>query len=446
MTQSKYQLWVLSTMTLGENADMQETSTSTPNTPKTTHYLTKRILWAMLFGTICGLGIKVAPDSWQLNKFLTDGILNIGGALFVNLMKMLVVPLVFVSLLCGICNIDDIKSLGKIGVKAVYLFIITTALATLLAVTIASAFHIGSAINLPVLDSIKETHLPSLQQFIIDIVPSNPFQALTNANILQIIIFAIIFGLAINFAGEAGKRITAIFNDLNIIIMKTVGLVLRVTPYGVFCLIAILFAKLGLEIITQLLNYFLTVIAVLVIYTLVVYSFILKFVADLNPIKFFGKMYSVLLFAFSVSSSNATLPLALDRLERKLGVDRTISSLVLSLGINMNKNGTAIMQGVAAIFIANAYHVDIGFLGSIMVVVTTVLAAISTAGVPSVGVLALVIVLKQVGLPVEGIAIILAVDRFLDMVRTSVNVAGNAVVACVIGRQEHKLDMKTYYS
>jgi len=422
---------------------MTKTASMSTATPKS---LTTKIVIAMALGTICGLIIKILPTTWQLNQWLIDGLFNVGGTVFINLLKMIIVPLVTVSLLCGICSLDDIKKLGSIGIKSIGFFILTTVIAIILAITTANILHIGSGINFPLLHSMQNTISPSLQQVFIDIFPTNFFQALVNANILQIIVFTIIFGIAINLAGEPGKRIAVLLNDLNIAIMKVVELIMHVTPYGVFCLIAILFAKLGLEVILPLLNYFITVILVLALHTLIVYSSILKFVAKLSPIKFFKKMYGVMLFAFSISSSNASLPLTMDTVERKLGVDNAVASFVLSLGINMNKNGSAIMQGVAAIFIANSYNINIGFAGNALIVITATLASIGTAGVPSVGVLALAMVLKQVGLPLEGIALILAIDRLIDMLRTAVNVTGNAVIACVVGKNAKKIDLAIYNS
>jgi Na+/H+-dicarboxylate symporter len=411
-----------------------------------TSKLTTQILIAMGLGTVCGLTIKMLPSDFFLSSFLVDNILNSGGIIFTNLIKMLVVPLVLVSLICGICNLEDIKKIGDIGFKTIILFIFSTIVAITLAIIITSVLNIGHGMQFPTLMPIKTQDMPSLQQFVLDIFPSNPFQALTSGNILQIIVFALLLGFAINLSGEAGKRITSLMNDFNTIVMKAIMLIMLVMPYGVFCLMAFLFAKLGFGLILQLLNYFLTVILVLVIHTIVVYSTMLKVFAKLSPLQFFKKFYNVMLFAFSVSSSNATLPLALETTEHKLGVDNTITSFVLSLGINMNKNGTAIMQGVATIFIAHAYNIDLGLVGKLMVILTATLASISTAGAPSVGILALAMVLKQVGLPVEGIAVILSIDRFLDMLRTAVNVAGNAVIACVISKQEHKLNLLTYNS
>lgn len=425
-------------MASGEKLNM--TTTDIISTQK----LTKQILIAMGLGSLVGLLIKMLPSDLAISSFLVDNILNSGGIIFTNLIKMLVVPVILVSLICGVCSIDDVKKISDISLRTITLFIVTTIIAIVLAITVSSLLHIGHGMQFPTLAPIKTQEIPSIQQFIIDIFPSNPFQALTNANVLQIIVFALIFGVAINFAGEHGRRVSSLMRDFNIVIMKAVMLVMRLMPYGVFCLLAFMFAKLGFGLILQLLSYFLTVILVLILHTLLVYPVLLNFLAKISPIQFFKKFYGVILFAFSVSSSNATLPIALEATEKKLGIDNSIASFILSLGINMNKNGTAIMQGVATIFIANAYNIDLGIIGKIMVVLTATLASISTAGVPSVGILALVIVLKQVGLPIEGIAVILSVDRVLDMVRTAVNVTGNAVVACIIGRQENKINLLTY--
>jgi Na+/H+-dicarboxylate symporter len=410
-------------------------------------HLTKKIFIAMVLGAITGLIIKILPANWHLQKIFTDSIFEFGGNIFINLIKMLVVPLVFFSLLSGICNLGNITKIGKISLKTIGLFVLTTASAIILAILVASVLQIGVGMRFPMLHSaLQVTTIPSLEQFVTNIFPSNFFQALVDTNILQIIVFAIVIAIAINAAGERGKRIAILVTDINAVVIKAVMLVMLIAPYGVFALIAILFAKLGLAVIVQLLNYFLTVILVLVLHTALIYSALLKFGAHLGVRSFFRKITSVMLFAFSVSSSNASLPITLETVERKLGVDNSVASFVLSLGINMNKNGTAIMQAVAAIFIAHAYGVTLGAVGSLMLFVTTLLMSIGTAGAPSVGIFGLAIILKQLGLPIEGVAWILAVDRLLDMLRTAVNVVGNAVIACVVGRSEGRIDLETYYA
>lgn len=408
--------------------------------------LTLSILIALVLGAIFGTLIRFLPESWQISKYLVDGLLNVGGEIFLNLIKMIVVPVVFISLICGICSLDDVKKLGSIGIKSLLLFVFSTLLAIFFALFIAHLFHLGTNLNLPTLADYQPERIPSIKQFFIDIFPSNPIKAMADGNMLQVIVFAMLFGWAINISGEYGKRIASFFNDLNSIIMNLVMMLMRFAPFGVFCLISILFAKFGPQLIVNLLDYFMIVLLVLIIYTFGFYSVFLLSIAKLNPKKFFKKMYGTMLFAFGVASSNATIPIALETVEFKLGVKNSIAAFVIPLGININKNGTAIMQGVATVFIANAYNIDIGLMGYLMVAIMTTLAAISTAGAPSIGMIALVMVLRQVGLPIEGIALILGIDRLLDMARTAVNVAGNAVIACVVGKSENALDENIYNS
>lgn len=408
--------------------------------------LTIKILIGLVAGIFFGILIKLLPESPVTNKYIIDGLLNIGGEIFLNLIKMIVVPVVFISLVCGICSLDDVRKLGSMGIKTIFLFIITTGLAVTIAIIAAHVFHLGANMHLPMVTDFQAEAVPTLQQFFINIFPSNPIKAMADGNMLQIIVFAILLGSAINLAGEHGKRLASFFDDLNKVIMRLITMLMQLAPFGVFCLITILFAKSGPGILLNLMDYFFMVLAVLVIYTLVVYGFILAVMCKLSPGKFFKKMYGTMLFAFGVSSSNATIPLALETVEHKLGVSNSIASFVIPLGINVNKNGTAIMQGVAAVFIANAYNIDIGLTGYVMVALTATLAAISTAGAPSIGMIALVIVLRQVGLPVEGIALILGIDRLLDMARTAVNVTGNAVIACAVGKSENALNKEIYNS
>lgn len=408
--------------------------------------LTVKILLGLVLGGIFGLLIKLLPDSWQLHKYVIDGIMNTGGSIFLNLIKMIVVPVVFISLVCGICSLDDVRKLGSLGIKTILLFIISTLFAVTLALAIAHLFNLGANMHLPTITDYQTAQIPTLQQFFIDVFPANPIKAMADGNMLQIIVFAIFFGCAINISGDFGKRIASFFNDLNAVIMKLIMMLMRLAPYGVFCLITTLFAKSGPEILLNLMDYFFTVLLVLLIYTFVVYSLLLGPICKLSPMKFFKKMYGTMLFAFGVSSSNATIPLALETVEFKLGVSNAVASFVIPLGTNINKNGTAIMQGVAAVFIANAYNIDIGISGYLLVALTATLASISTAGAPGIGMIALVMVLRQVGLPIEGIALILGIDRLLDMARTAVNVTGNAAIACAVAKSEKNLKQEVYDS
>ena len=407
--------------------------------------LTKRIIIALVAGLLIGLIMNVLPIPESIFGLLVDDILKLGGSIFIVLMKMLVVPVVFVSLVCGVASLGNISELGRIGLKTLVMYVLTTALAITLALTVANLLGVGDGFQLTSVHStIDVSSAPSLKQVFLDMFPSNPFKALADGKMLQVIIFSVLFGMAITMAGKAGQRIINLFTDMNDIVMKLILMVMEVAPYGVFCLVSSLFARMGFDAIGELTEYFLVVLLVLFIQLFGVYSLFLNLLTRLNPITFFKKMYSAMLFAFSISSSNASIPVVLDTVERKLGVRNAVASFVIPLGATINMDGTAIMQGVATAFIAHAYGIDIGMVGYITVILMATLASVGTAGVPSVGLITLAMVLQQVGLPVEGIGLIIGVDRLLDMVRTAVNVTGDSMVACVVGKSEKQLDEKVF--
>lgn len=404
--------------------------------------LALQIFLGMFLAILAGFASKLLPH--EINQQLLL-IFDTGGQLFLNLMKMIVVPIVFVSLTAGICNFGGHKSvLGKIGSKALLYFLLTTVLAVSLAVFLGSVTHVGEGSSFTLAKAGIPTGQFSLREMFINLIPANPIKALAEGNILQIIFFALVLGLAINRSGKKGERLMEFFQNANEVVMKMVMILMKLAPYGVFCLIIVLFEQFGLELFEQLLGYFLLAIAGLLLFPVFVYTLLLKFVAGLSPLKFFRKMYGALLFAFSTASSNATIPLALETLENKIGISNKIASLIIPLGINMNKNGSAFVEGLAAVFIANAYHIHLTLATKLIIVLTTTLAAIGTAGAPSAGIFVLVMVLKQAGLPTEGIALIIGIDRFLDMLRTSINVAGNAVITCIIGKSEKELNQAVF--
>lgn len=408
--------------------------------------LTYQILYAMLGGIAFGLFLFYIPHYPWIENFLINGLLAIGGQVFLSVMKMLVVPVVFVSLVCGITNLGDPKKLGRLGLKTILLYIFTTCIAISLGLTIASLIGIGKGTSLVPSTTFVPVHAPSLKAIFIGFFPTNPFDALARGDMLQIIVFSILLGTGISLVGSKACGVTQLFNQLNHVVMKLITMIMYVAPYGVFCLIAKLLAKEGVALITHLLGYFLTVLLVLIIHLFLTNSIIIKVFAKLNPLLFFRKMYSAMLFAFSTSSSNVSIPVVLATVERKLGVHNSVAAFVIPLGATINMDGTAIMQGVATVFIANAYQIDIGISGYLMVVLTATLASIGTAGVPSVGLITLAMVLRQVGLPVEGIALIIGVDRILDMVRTAVNITGDSAIACLVAKSENELEFETYNS
>lgn len=281
---------------------------------------------------------------------------------------------------------------------------------------------------------------PSLKEVLINIFPTNPIQAMAEGNMLQIIVFSILMGVAVSRSGEPGKKVQQVFSSFNDVIMKMVVILMHLAPYGVFCMLTKLFANLGFSAIADLSLYFITVALVLLLHGLGVYSILLTLLTRLSPFVFFSNIRPAMLFAFSTSSSNATLPVTLNVAKKRLGVDNSVASFTLPLGATINMDGTAIMQGVATVFIAQAFNADIGLTGYLMVILTATLASVGTAGVPGVGMITLAMVLQQVGLPVEGIALILGVDRLLDMMRTAVNVAGDSMVSTVIASHEKLLD------
>ena len=285
---------------------------------------------------------------------------------------------------------------------------------------------------------------PPLKDIIVGLVPTNPIKAMAEGNMLQVIVFAILLGVAIAKCGPAGERVRASLVDWNEVIMRLIMMLMLIAPAGVFCLMLSLFSNMGFAAIGDLIKYFMTVAGVLVLHFLLTYSLLVRFVANLNPISFYRDFSPVMAYAFSTSSSNATLPITLETVERRLGVKNEIASFTVPLGATINMDGTAIMQGVATVFIAQAYGIDISMTGYLMVVLTATLASIGTAGVPGVGLITLALVLQQVGLPVEGIALIIGVDRLLDMMRTAVNVSGDAAVSAIVARSEGKLDLAVF--
>ncbi len=405
--------------------------------------LTVRILIGMGGGFAAGVLLNLFGNAF-IEEYVVEGLFHIGGSIFLASLKLLVVPLVFVSLVCGTAALEDITKLGRIGGRTLALYLSTTAIAISLALLATIVVRPGDGFDLQTDASFVAQPAPSLADTLINLFPSNPIRAMAEGNMLQIIVFSVLFGLAITMAGSPGKRVLAVFNDLNGVILRLVMLLMAIAPYGVFCLIAKVFALQGFAAILPLARYFFVVLAVLIVHALITYPGMLRFLAGLSPVAFFRKMRDPLVLAFSTASSNATLPVTLENAERRLGVHNSIASFTIPLGATINMDGTAIMQGVATGFIAQAYGIEIGATGYLMVVLTATLASIGTAGVPGVGLIMLAMVLRQVNLPVEGIGLIIGVDRLLDMVRTAVNVTGDCAVTCIVAKSEGRLSKEIF--
>ncbi|UTT86992.1 dicarboxylate/amino acid:cation symporter [Vibrio pelagius] len=403
--------------------------------------LTGRVILGMVAGILVGFAIQsLFAESGFVNTYIVNGLFEVGGKIFVASLKMLVVPLVFVSLVCGTSSLKDLSTLGRMGGKTLALYIGTTAVAITLALTIGNFFQPGAGADLTAASSFKSADAPSLGQVIIDMFPTNPIQAMAEGKTLQVIVFAVLFGIAISAAGKPGERIAAVFQDLNEVIMKLVALLMNLAPYGVFFLMAKLFSGLGLGAIWNLAEYFLVLAGTLILHGLVTYSLMLKGFTGLNPIAFLRKMEDAIMFAFSTASSNATIPVTMETAKNRMGVDNKVASFTVPLGATVNMDGTAIMQGVATAFIAQAYNIDLSMTDYLMVIMTATLASVGTAGVPGVGLVMLAMVLNQVGLPLEGIALIMGVDRLLDMIRTAVNITGDSAVSIIVAKSEGAFD------
>lgn len=410
-----------------------------------TSALTRRILIGLGTGIVFGAILNTALAGTSIFGFVVDGVLHVGGQIFLSSLKLLVVPLVLVSLACGTAALEDVSRLGRIGGKTLGLYMTTTAIAISLAIVAAIVVGPGEGSGLATESAqyvVKEA--PSLAQTVIDIFPSNPFQAMAEGNMLQVIVFAILLGVAMTLAGEAGHDLLRVFESANEVIMKLVFVLMQVAPIGIFCLISKVIAEQGLEQFQNMLWYFATVLVVLFVHATFTYPTMIFLLARVSPTPFFRKLRAPMSVAFGTASSGATLPVTLRTVEERLGVDESVGSFTVPLGATINMDGTAIMQGVATVFIAQVYGVDISPGGYLTVVVTATLASIGTAGVPGVGTVMLAMVLQQMSLPVEGIGLILGVDRLLDMARTAVNITGDAAVSIIVARSEAKLDHEVF--
>ena len=407
--------------------------------------LTFRVLTGMVLGITVGLSTRFfLADNALFISYFPEGLFSVVGQVFMACLKMLIVPLIFVSLVAGTCSLGNARSLGRLGIRTVALYMVTTCIAITIAILGGLLIQPGEGANLASASTFTPQAAPHLGQIIVEMFPTNPIGAMAEGNSLQIIVFALMFGLAISAAGDKASRVVELFVHLNEVMMKLVGMVMQLAPYGVFALMARLFFQMEFSAITSLLTYFLLVAGVLVTQLLVTYSGLLRLLAGLNPVMFLKKMESAIMFAFSTATSNATIPVSMETVNTRMGVSSHISAFTIPLGATINMDGTAIMQGVATVFIAQAFGVPLGLSDYLTVILMATLASVGAAGVPGVGLVTLAMVLNQVGLPLEGVALILGVDRLLDMMRTAVNITGDCVVTCIVAKYEGELDESVY--
>ena len=409
--------------------------------------LTTVIFIALLLGAITGLILHYwVPEGFVRDTVLINGVFYVFGNGFLRGMRMLVVPLVFCSLVCGAMSIGDTKKLGKVGVKTILFYLATTALAITVALGVGILINPGRNLDMSAI-TIAETTIQESQPFvdvILDIIPINPIQSLAEGNMLQIIVFALIIGIILAKQGEKASTVANFISQGNNIMMDMTLIVMKVAPIGVFCLIAKTFAAIGFDGFAPMLKYMGSVLFALGLQCFGVYLIMLKGLTGLSPIKFVKKFAPVMGFAFSTATSNATIPLSIETLHKKLGVSKKISSFTIPLGATINMDGTAIMQGVAVVFVAQAFNITLTSADYLTVIATATIASIGTAGVPGVGLITLSMVFASVGLPVEGIGIIMGIDRLLDMARTAVNITGDAVCTTIVAYQDELVDVVTF--
>ena len=411
--------------------------------------LTTKIFIALIVGAIFGMILHYfIPSGHVKNAILVEGILYVVGQGFIRLMKMLVVPLVFCSIVCGSMSIGDTKKLGTVGVRTLAFYLATTALAITVALTMGNILDPGVGLDMSTISAnatdVQTMESTSMAQTILNIIPDNPIGSLASGNMLQIIVFALIVGVILAKLGEKTETVANFFSQFNDVMMEMTMMVMSLAPVGVFCLISRTFAGIGFSAFLPLAKYMIGVLLALCVQCFVVYLGLLKLFTGLNPIKFIRNFFPVMAFAFSTATSNATIPMSIDTLAKKMGVSKRISSFTVPLGATINMDGTAIMQGIAVVFAAQAFGILLTPMDYVTVIGTATLASIGTAGVPSVGLVTLTMVFNSVGLPVEAIGLIMGIDRILDMARTAVNITGDAVCTTIVAHQNNAIDKEIF--
>lgn len=397
--------------------------------------LTTKIFIGLIVGIIVGLGFTSNPA-------LLEIFIKPVGTLFINLIKLVIVPLVLASLVVGAASIGDPKKLGRIGGKTIAYYLLTTAFAVTIGLVLGAVFNAGAGLSIPAGAAAEAKEVPKLIDTLLNIVPSNPLKALVDGNMLQIIVFAILLGIAVTMLPkEKGKPFVSFFDSLAEVMYKITAIVMELAPYGVFALIAPVVAKNGPAVLIPFIKVIIAVYIGCIFHAALVYSSAVSVLGKMNPIKFFKGIAPAAVTAFSTSSSAATLPVTMKNVTENLGVSEKVASFVLPLGATINMDGTALYQGVCALFVAQVYGVDLTIAQMGTIVLTATLASIGTAGVPGAGLIMLTMVLQSVGLPLEGVALIAGIDRILDMMRTCVNVVGDTSAAVVVAASEKEISV-----
>ena len=403
---------------------------------------TKKIIYAMVLGIFFGIILNLFNQDSYITSFIISNILTAASDLFISALKLIIIPLIFFSIVCSIISMSDDISLTRLGVKTLSLYIFTTIIAISLGLFFSSYISYQPILS----SSIESTASTNSLESKVDIFPDNIFKSLIEGNIIHLLIFSILIGISASRIKENIHTFIQYFHNFNEVINELVKIIISFTPIAVFCILSKTFATQGLETLMPLMSYFLTVVFVLIIHFFITFSLLLNFFTKLSALKFFKNIKDVIIFSFSTSSSSASIPFTLKTAEEKCGIDKSIGTFTIPLGATINMDGTAIMQGCATFFLANLYGIDLGFYEILTIVATATLASIGTAGIPSAGIIMLTVIFTQIGIPLEGITLLLGVDRLLDMMRTSVNVSGDICISCIVADSENKINHEVFKS
>ena len=403
---------------------------------------TKKIIVSMVLGIIFGVFINLIDISQSsTHSFIING-LDLVSHLFLSALKLIIIPLIFFSIVCGIVSLSEDVSISRLGIKTISLYLVTTVIAISLGLLFASLISYEPVLITDLNSEINVKDMQSENNFF----PNNIFKSMVDGNIIHLLIFSILIGISASRIKEKIKTFIKYVHEFNEVINELVRIIISFTPLAVFCILSKTFATQGLDTLMPLMGYFMTVVAVLLLHFFITFSLLLKIFTRLDPIIFYRNIKDVLVFTFSTSSSSASIPFTLKTANEKCGVDKSISTFSIPLGATINMDGTAIMQGCATFFLASLYGIDLGINEILIIVITATIASIGTAGIPSAGIIMLTVIFTQIGIPLEGVTLLLGVDRLLDMMRTSVNVSGDLCISCIVASSENKLDHNTFKS
>lgn len=403
---------------------------------------TKKIIVSMILGIIFGVLVNLIDISQSSTHSIIINGLDLVSHLFLSALKLIIIPLIFFSIVCGIVSLSEDVSISRLGIKTISLYLVTTVIAISLGLLFASLISYEPVLVTDLNSEINVKDMQSENNFF----PNNIFKSMVDGNIIHLLIFSILIGISASRIKEKIKTFIKYVHEFNEVINELVRIIISFTPLAVFCILSKTFATQGLDTLMPLMGYFMTVVAVLLLHFFITFSLLLKIFTRLDPIIFYRNIKDVLVFTFSTSSSSASIPFTLKTANEKCGVDKSISTFSIPLGATINMDGTAIMQGCATFFLASLYGIDLGINEILTIVITATIASIGTAGIPSAGIIMLTVIFTQIGIPLEGITLLLGVDRLLDMMRTSVNVSGDLCISCIVASSENKLDHNTFKS